>query len=74
MDGFGGLSAIRSVEVDLITDAYRISGIVQTRFGRVTDILNQLTGMHLAVERATISEHGDPGPALAAPSAMIDAA
>ena len=74
MDGFGGLSAIRSVEVDLITDAYRISGIVQTRFGRVTDILNQLTGMHLAVEHATISEHGDPGPALAAPSAMIDAA
>jgi hypothetical protein len=74
MDGFGGFGQTRPVEIDLITDAYRISGIVQTRFGRVTDILNQLTGMHLAVEHATISEHGDPGPSLAAPSAIVDVA
>jgi hypothetical protein len=49
MDRFGGISALKRVEVDLLTDAYRISGTVQTRFGRVTDILNQLSSMHLLV-------------------------
>jgi hypothetical protein len=73
MDSFGGLSASSEVGVDLITDAYRISGVVQTRFGRVTDIVNQLLGQHLTVERATISEHADPGGALSAPSALVDA-
>lgn len=72
MDQFGGFSAIRKVEVDVITDAYRVSGTVQTRFGRVTDILNQLTAAHLVVEQATITEHADPSAALAAPSALID--
>lgn len=72
MDEFGGFSAIKPVDVDLITDAHRITGIVQTRFGRVTDILNQMTAAHLTVERATISEHADPSAALAAPSALID--
>lgn len=74
MDSFGGLSAARQVEVDLITDAYRISGTVQTRFGRVTDILNQLLGAHLTVEHATISEHADPNVTLAAPSAIVEVA
>ena len=73
MDSFGGMSAVRGVEVDLLTGAYRISGTVQTRFGRVTDILNQLLGAHLAVERATISEHADPDATLSAPSALVDA-
>lgn len=72
MDSFGGLNAVSKVEIDLITDAYRITGVVQTRFGRVTDILNQLLGQHLAVEQATISEHADPGATLAAPSAIVD--
>jgi hypothetical protein len=72
MDSFGGLSATSEVAVDLITDAYRISGVVQTRFGRVTDIVNQVIGQHLAVERATISEHADPGATLSAPTAMVD--
>ena len=72
MDSFGGLNAASEVEVDLITDAYRISGVVQTRFGRVTDIVNQLLGQHLAVEHATISEHADPSATLAAPSALVD--
>ena len=71
MDPFGGLSATRGVEVDLLTDAYRISGTVNTRFGRVTDILNQLPGDHLAIEHATISEHADPTATLAAPSAIV---
>lgn len=74
MDEFGGFSAPRQVEVDLITDAFRVSGMVRTRFGRVTDILNQLSGAHLAVEHATISEHADPRATLAAPSALIDLA
>ena len=74
MDQFGGFGAMQQVDVDLITDAFRVSGRVQTRFGRVTDILNQLTGAHLAVEQATISEHADPRSTLAAPSAVIDLA
>ncbi|MGI8998886.1 MAG: hypothetical protein ACR2GO_04190 [Candidatus Limnocylindria bacterium] len=74
MDEFGGFSAIKPVDVDMITDAHRITGVVQTRFGRVTDILNQTTAAHLTVERATISEHADPGATLAAPSALIDVA
>jgi len=74
MDPFGGMSAARPVEVDLITDAYRISGAVRTRFARVTDFLNQLTGAHLTVERATIIEHADPSATLAAPSATVDVA
>ena len=72
MDSFGGLAATSEVEVDLITDAYRITGLTRTRFGRVTDIVNQLLGQHLTVEKATISEHADPGAPLAAPSALVD--
>lgn len=72
MDSFGGLSATSQVEIDLITDAYRISGEVQTRFGRVTDILNQLLGQHLTVEHATISEHADLSATMGAPSAIVD--
>ena len=74
MDPFGGIGDVGGVEVDLITDAYRISGTVRTRFGRVTDILNQLSGAHLAVEHATISEHADPSATMSAPSAVIDVA
>ena len=72
MDSFGGLAATSEVEVDLITDAYRITGLTRTRFGRVTDIVNQLLGQHLTIEKATISEHADPGAPLAAPSALVD--
>ena len=72
MDQFGGISALKRVEVDLLTDAYRISGAVQTRFGRVTDIVNQLSSTHLLVEHATISEHADPSATMAAPIAVVD--
>lgn len=71
MDQFGGFAAMQEVEVDLLTDAHRVSGTVRTRFGRVTDILNQLSGTHLSVERATISEHADPAATISAPSAMV---
>ncbi len=72
MDSFSGFLEARPVEVDLLTDAHRVSGTVLTRFERVTDILNQLIGSHLAVAHATISEHGDPSATQAAPAAMID--
>lgn len=71
MDSFAGFRATREVEVDLLTDAYRITGIVETRFGRVTDILNQLAGTHVTIRRATIGEHADPGSATEAPSALV---
>jgi hypothetical protein len=74
MDPFGAMDTAPRVEVDLITDAYRISGGVRTRFARVTDILNQLSGAHLTVEQATISEHADPSATLAAPTATVDVA
>jgi hypothetical protein len=71
MDEFGGFRAIRGVEVDVLTDAYRISGTVQTRFNRVTDILNQQPGAFLIVNHATVSEHADPAATVGSPSAMV---
>lgn len=68
VDGFG---TVRSVTVDVYTSAHRISGTIQTRFNRVTEILNQLTGSHLAVEQATISDHADPSGTISAPSALV---
>jgi hypothetical protein len=68
MDAFG---ATQAVAVDVYTAAYRVSGRVETRFGRVADILNQLTGGHLTLAQATVSEHGDPTGTLAAPSAVV---
>ena len=71
MDSFAGFGTTRSVEVDVLTDAYHISGTVQTRFGRLTDILNQQAGTHLTIQNATISEHADPTATVAAPSALV---
>ncbi|HEX2884631.1 MAG TPA: hypothetical protein VHQ42_08670 [Candidatus Limnocylindria bacterium] len=68
MEGFG---TMRAVEVDVYTAAYRVSGTVQTRFNRVAEILNQLSGAHLAVEHATVSEHGEDGGTLGAPSVLV---
>ncbi len=71
MDPFGGLEGANPVAVDLLTDAYRITGMVQTRFGRVTDILNQQGSTHLTVTQATISEHADPTATLSAASTLV---
>ena len=68
MDSFGTLG---EVKVDVYTSAYRVSGMVRTRFGRVADILNQLTGSHIAIEHATVSEYADPTGTLGAPSALV---
>jgi hypothetical protein len=67
----GTFGTAQAVAVDVYTAAYRVSGRVETRFGRVAEILNQLTGGHLTVTQATVSEHGDPDGTLAAPSALV---
>jgi hypothetical protein len=73
MNAFGteGFGALREVEVEVHTSAYRITGTVRTPFGRVAEILNQLPSTHLAVERATLSEHAGDASVLAAPNALI---
>jgi hypothetical protein len=73
MSGFGteGFGTARAVSVDVYTDAYRVAGTVETRFSRVAEILNQLTGAHLAIESATITEYSDPGGSRVAPSALV---
>jgi hypothetical protein len=67
----GGIREATSVTVDVYTAAYRISGSIETRFSRVTEILNQQSGGHMDVRRATVSEHADPAGTLAAPSALV---
>lgn len=57
--GFGSFAAPEPVRVEAYTDAYRVSGTVTTPFRRVAEILNQLPSGHLAVEDATLLEHGD---------------
>lgn len=71
MDSFSGFGDANDVEVDVLTDAYRISGTIQTRFSRVTDIVNQQAGTHLTVTRATISEHADPTATVSASSTLV---
>ena len=69
--GMNSFSAPQAVTVDIYTAAYRVSGRVETPFGRVAEILNQLSGGYLAVGQATVSEHDDPSGTLAAPSALV---
>ncbi len=69
--GMAGFGTSRAVEVDVYTASYRVSGTVQTRFMRVAEILNQLSGAHLEVEHATFSEHADDSGALGAPSVLV---
>lgn len=71
MDPFGTFGEANPVEVDVLTDAYRITGTIQTRFGRLTDILNQQAAPYLAVSDATISEHADTTATYAAPSVLV---
>ncbi len=70
MDPFGA-SASRTVEVELYTGAYRVSGSVRTRFERVTDIVNLLSANHVAVENATVTEYDSLSAPLAAPQVIV---
>jgi hypothetical protein len=67
----GGIGNAASVSVDVYTAAYRVSGSIETRFSRIAEILNQLSGVHLEVTRATISEYDDASATIAAPSALV---
>ena len=71
MDPFGAFGAANPVEVDVLTDAYRISGTIKTRFGRLTDILNQQAAPYVTIGQATINEHADPTGTVAAPSVLV---
>jgi hypothetical protein len=71
MDPFGTFGAAEPVEVEVLTDAYRISGTIQTRFGRLTDILNQQAAPYVTIGQATISEHADPTGVMAASSVLV---
>ena len=53
-------SSFSQVELDAYTTDYRVSGTISTRFGRVADILNQVSATHLALVHASISEYDDP--------------
>lgn len=59
MSAFGleGFAAVESVEVEVYTSAYRISGTIHTPFRRVAEILNQLPSGHVTIDQATIAEH-----------------
>jgi len=70
MDQFDGIQ-VRSVEVDLLTSAFRVTGTVHTRYDRMSDLLNGVTGDQVMVEQATISEHADPSATVSAPTATV---
>jgi hypothetical protein len=69
--GGGGIRAVTSVPVDVYTSTYRVSGNVETRFSRITEILNQLSTGYLTVAQATVSEHGASSGTLGAPIATV---
>lgn len=69
--GMGEFAPVRELEVELYTSAYRVAGTVHTPFRRVAEILNLLTGGHLAVHGATIIEHAAPSVARPAASALV---
>lgn len=71
MDTISGLAAVRDVEVEILTDAYRVTGTIHTRFGRVTDILTQPGTSHVTLTGATVVEHAHPGTSVDHPSALV---
>lgn len=61
MSAFGvdGFAAVRPVRVEVFTSAYRVTGTIRTRFGRVAEILNQLSATHLPLADAAVHRHAD---------------
>ncbi|HYM52934.1 MAG TPA: hypothetical protein VEW45_05540 [Candidatus Dormibacteraeota bacterium] len=70
MDPFAP-SPVKTVAVDVYTAAYRVSGQTATRFGRVADIVNQLSSTHMIVDQATVSEYAHPAGTMSAPQALV---
>jgi hypothetical protein len=60
--GFGleGFAPVETVEVEIYTSAYRITGSLHTPFRRVAEILNQLPSAFVTIEEASIVEHAAP--------------
>lgn len=69
--GLGGYASVEEVEVELFTSAYHVTGTIRTPFRRVAELLNQLPGAHLTVERATVTPHGAEGVAERVSSALV---
>lgn len=70
--GLDALGAeVPAVRVDIYTAAYRVTGVLHTRFTRVSDMLNQLSTTHVPLEQATISEFADPTATLGAQQALV---
>ena len=69
--GLGGYATVEAIEIELFTAAYRVAGTIHTPFRRVAELLNQLPGGHLAVETATIVEHGAPDSIWQSSTAMV---
>jgi hypothetical protein len=66
-----GIGMTKTVAVDVYTAAFRVSGSIETPFSRVTEVLNQLSGGHLTITNATVTEHGATAGTLAAPRALV---
>jgi hypothetical protein len=64
-------AASRLVTVEIYTHAYHVAGTLTTRFSRVAEMLNQLSGSHVSLEKATIAEYAAPTGTLAAPQAYV---
>lgn len=58
--GFEGFAPVETVEVEIYTSAYRITGSLHTPFHRVAEILNQLPSAFVTIEEAIIVEHAAP--------------
>lgn len=71
MDPFAP-ATVRQAQVDVYTAAFRVTGVTATRHERVGDIVNQVTGTHLIVEQATLSEFADPSATLGAHQVLIN--
>lgn len=57
--GIGGES--RTASITLVTDAYIVRGLIQTRHRRITDMLNTAEHDFLVLEEATFDEFGSTG-------------
>ncbi len=64
-------STLQPASIDVYTAAYRVSGKIATRFTRVADIVNLVTGSHLVIEQATVSEYADPAATLGALQVLV---
>jgi hypothetical protein len=68
--GFGGVAHAASIK--LVTDAFTVRGTIQTRYRRITDMLNMSENEFLVLEDATFDEFGSTGVAIRADFAQVN--